>query len=73
MIFGGEALEPESLRPWFERFGDQGPQLINMYGITETTVHVTYRQITQGRIWRVVAALLAWRFQTWACMCSMAA
>ncbi|MBB1650688.1 non-ribosomal peptide synthetase [Delftia sp. UME58] len=48
VVFGGEALEPESLRPWFDRFGDQGPRLINMYGITETTVHVTYRQITKA-------------------------
>ncbi|WP_373800681.1 condensation domain-containing protein, partial [Delftia acidovorans] len=40
VIFGGEALEPESLRPWFDRFGDESPQLVNMYGITETTVHV---------------------------------
>ncbi len=47
VVFGGEALEPESLRPWFDRFGDQSPQLVNMYGITETTVHVTYREITR--------------------------
>ncbi|WP_418121736.1 non-ribosomal peptide synthase/polyketide synthase [Variovorax sp. 160MFSha2.1] len=46
VIFGGEALEPQSLRPWVERFGDAQPRLINMYGITETTVHVTYRPIT---------------------------
>ncbi|GAA5787552.1 amino acid adenylation domain-containing protein [Chitiniphilus shinanonensis] len=46
VIFGGEALEPAALRPWFDRFGDARPQLINMYGITETTVHVTYRRIT---------------------------
>ena len=45
VIFGGEALELQSLRPWFERYGDVQPQLINMYGITETTVHVTYRPI----------------------------
>ena len=43
VIFGGEALELQSLRPWFQRHGDQAPQLVNMYGITETTVHVTYR------------------------------
>ena len=43
VIFGGEALNFASLRPWFERHGDRKPQLINMYGITETTVHVTYR------------------------------
>jgi len=47
VIFGGEALELESLRPWFARHGDQQPKLINMYGITETTVHVTYRAITK--------------------------
>ena len=48
VIFGGEALEPESLRPWIDRFGDQQPQLVNMYGITETTVHVTYRPIVRA-------------------------
>lgn len=46
VIFGGEALEMQSLRPWFERHGDQKPQLVNMYGITETTVHVTYRPLS---------------------------
>ncbi len=46
VIFGGEALEPASLVPWFERHGDERPRLINMYGITETTVHVTYREIS---------------------------
>ncbi|MGW6905269.1 amino acid adenylation domain-containing protein [Streptomyces sp. NPDC054940] len=46
VIFGGEALEPSGLRAWFDRHGDSSPQLINMYGITETTVHVTYRPIT---------------------------
>ena len=47
VIFGGEALEFQSLRPWFERHGDRTPQLVNMYGITETTVHVTYRPLKQ--------------------------
>ncbi|MGZ4123078.1 MAG: non-ribosomal peptide synthetase, partial [Tumebacillaceae bacterium] len=45
VIFGGEALELQSLKPWFDKHGDQTPQLVNMYGITETTVHVTYRPI----------------------------
>ncbi|WP_158501869.1 non-ribosomal peptide synthetase, partial [Vitiosangium sp. GDMCC 1.1324] len=45
VIFGGEALPLQSLRPWFERHGDERPLLVNMYGITETTVHVTYRPI----------------------------
>ncbi|MDD2116138.1 AMP-binding protein, partial [Pseudomonas asiatica] len=48
VVFGGEALDVSSLEPWFEVFGDQQPRLINMYGITETTVHVTYRPITQA-------------------------
>ena len=48
VIFGGEALDHERLRPWFERRGDTHPQLVNMYGITETTVHVTYRPIRLG-------------------------
>ncbi len=45
VIFGGEGLDPRTLRRWTEHFGERGPQLINMYGITETTVHVTYRPI----------------------------
>nr|WP_255457075.1 non-ribosomal peptide synthetase [Pantoea sp. Tr-811] len=46
VVFGGEALEVASLKPWFDTFGDSQPRLVNMYGITETTVHVTYRPIT---------------------------
>ncbi|WP_023638258.1 non-ribosomal peptide synthetase [Musicola paradisiaca] len=46
VIFGGEALNLMSLRPWLQRHGDRQPQLINMYGITETTVHVTYKPLT---------------------------
>ncbi|HEY6121125.1 MAG TPA: amino acid adenylation domain-containing protein, partial [Pyrinomonadaceae bacterium] len=45
VIFGGEALELKSLKPWFDLYGDDSPRLINMYGITETTVHVTYRPL----------------------------
>ncbi len=46
IIFAGEALPLHSLAPWIDRYGDTAPQLINMYGITETTVHATYRRIT---------------------------
>jgi amino acid adenylation domain-containing protein len=45
VIFGGEALDPRTLAPWFERHGDEHPRLVNMYGITETTVHVTWRPL----------------------------
>jgi amino acid adenylation domain-containing protein len=48
VIFGGEALEMQSLKPWFDRHGDKLPQLVNMYGITETTVHVTYRALSSS-------------------------
>jgi len=48
VIFGGEALEPAKLRPWFERHGDTRPVLVNMYGITETTVHVTERPLVRA-------------------------
>jgi amino acid adenylation domain-containing protein len=48
VIFGGEALDLEKLRPWIERHGDQQPQLVNMYGITETTVHVSCHPITRS-------------------------
>jgi amino acid adenylation domain-containing protein len=50
VIFGGEALEVQSLRPWFARHGDQHPRLVNMYGITETTVHVTYRPLSEADV-----------------------
>jgi amino acid adenylation domain-containing protein len=45
VILGGEALELSMLEDWFENHGDTQPRLINMYGITETTVHVTYRPL----------------------------
>ncbi|MFP8960444.1 amino acid adenylation domain-containing protein, partial [Streptomyces nanhaiensis] len=46
VVFGGEALRPERLRPWADRHGLESPALVNMYGITETTVHVTHHRIT---------------------------
>ncbi|EQB97758.1 hypothetical protein B738_29141, partial [Photorhabdus temperata subsp. temperata M1021] len=46
IIFGGEALDPGMLKPWYARRAETLPQLVNMYGITETTVHVTYRALS---------------------------
>ncbi|MCF6438846.1 amino acid adenylation domain-containing protein [Pseudoalteromonas luteoviolacea] len=40
VIFGGEALDVSKLAPWFEQ-AQPHAELVNMYGITETTVHVT--------------------------------
>nr|WP_295875043.1 non-ribosomal peptide synthetase [uncultured Chitinophaga sp.] len=48
VIFGGEALSPASLKEWHQKYPDA--RLINMYGITETTVHVTYKEITDAEI-----------------------
>ena len=45
VVFGGEALDPRTLLPWMERYGEERPRLVNMYGITETTVHVTWRPL----------------------------
>jgi amino acid adenylation domain-containing protein len=45
VIFGGEALDPAILRSWVEAYGMVRPRLVNMYGITETTVHVTIRPL----------------------------
>ncbi|AYN38048.1 amino acid adenylation domain-containing protein [Streptomyces dangxiongensis] len=42
VIFGGEALDVTRLADWYARHPDTAPRLVNMYGITETTVHVTY-------------------------------
>ena len=58
VIFGGEALEFQMLRPWFERHGDQSPRLINMYGITETTVHVTYRPVGTREVERNAGSVI---------------
>ncbi|WP_167459439.1 non-ribosomal peptide synthetase [Pedobacter jejuensis] len=44
VIFGGEALNPVKLKPLHQTIGYA--RLINMYGITETTVHVTFQEIS---------------------------
>ncbi len=45
IIFGGERLDVAILHDWIAVHGDEQPHLVNMYGITETTIHVTYRRI----------------------------
>ncbi|MBN5270180.1 amino acid adenylation domain-containing protein [Serratia ureilytica] len=46
IVFGGEMLKPSDLAPWFARPENRQTRLVNMYGITETTVHVTYRPLS---------------------------
>jgi amino acid adenylation domain-containing protein len=48
VIFGGEALQPARLADWQSRH--PGVRLVNMYGITETTVHVTSKVIGPAEI-----------------------
>ncbi|EHM23983.1 putative non-ribosomal peptide synthetase [Streptomyces sp. W007] len=46
IVFGGEALRPRTLRDWYRRHGGPtAPTLVNLYGITETTVHTTRRDL----------------------------
>ncbi|MFD9065858.1 amino acid adenylation domain-containing protein [Kitasatospora purpeofusca] len=46
VVFGGEELRPATLAPWYRGYPDDAPRLVNMYGTTETTVHVTHRTLT---------------------------
>ncbi|MFC8042750.1 non-ribosomal peptide synthase/polyketide synthase [Nocardia sp. NPDC057353] len=47
VVFGGEALDLRGLRGWYERYPRDAPWLVNMYGITETTVHVTFQVLDE--------------------------
>ncbi|HEY0804543.1 MAG TPA: amino acid adenylation domain-containing protein, partial [Pseudonocardiaceae bacterium] len=49
VVFGGEALDPRRLAAWYDRHPEDAPTLVNMYGITETTVHVTYLALDRSR------------------------
>lgn len=49
VVFGGEALYPVDLQPWITSQGRRA-RLVNMYGITETTVHVTAHNLTERDI-----------------------
>ncbi|MFL6129471.1 MAG: amino acid adenylation domain-containing protein [Mycobacteriales bacterium] len=48
VVFGGEALEPRRLAGWLDRHPDVA--LVNMYGITETTVHVTHLALDRSTV-----------------------
>jgi amino acid adenylation domain-containing protein len=47
VIFGGEPLDARMLLPWFDRHPEFECRMVNMFGITETTVHVTLETITR--------------------------
>src|ERR1022692_2996606 len=48
IVFGGEALDFTAVATWAARHGLDCPELVNMYGITETTVHVTYHRVVEA-------------------------
>ncbi|MEI5101936.1 amino acid adenylation domain-containing protein [Streptomyces sp. PmtG] len=50
VVFGGEALDVDRLADWYARHRDDAPRLVNMYGITETTVHVTYSPLDASTV-----------------------
>ncbi|MGZ9932444.1 amino acid adenylation domain-containing protein [Streptomyces sp. NC-S4] len=65
VVFAGEALPPEMLRPWIARHGDARPELVNMYGITETTVHSTYRRMTSADLDAGAGSMIGGAFEGW--------
>lgn len=52
VIFGGEALMSSNVRTWARSVGLDAPRLVNMFGITEATVHLTYHVVTQDDLER---------------------
>ncbi|WP_456320139.1 amino acid adenylation domain-containing protein [Mycolicibacterium sarraceniae] len=56
VVFGGEALEPQRLSSWVQNHPGS-PRLINMYGITETTVHASFREILADDLESVISPI----------------
>ena len=50
VIFGGEALDFRKLAYWYLGHPDGAPLLINMYGITETCVHVSHLALSKSDV-----------------------
>ncbi|WP_434740542.1 amino acid adenylation domain-containing protein [Micromonospora sp. SH-82] len=65
LIFAGESLTPGMVGPWLRRHGDEQPALVNMYGITETTVHSTWRRITTADLVEPEASLIGRPLDRW--------
>jgi amino acid adenylation domain-containing protein len=47
-VSGGERLSPGVVRSWSQAWEGDPPRLVNMYGITETTVHVTFHTVSES-------------------------
>ena len=52
VVFGGEALDPSLTRLWLESAGEGDLEMINMYGITEITVHATAQRLKLAELIR---------------------
>jgi non-ribosomal peptide synthase protein (TIGR01720 family) len=50
VILGGDRLDTARLQPWIRHYPPEAVTLVNMYGITETTVHVTFCRLTRDHI-----------------------
>ncbi|MGW4286925.1 amino acid adenylation domain-containing protein [Streptomyces sp. NPDC004673] len=50
VVFGGEPLDVRMLAPWFARHPAADCRVVNMFGITETTVHVTAQTVTPREV-----------------------
>ncbi|MEU3154020.1 amino acid adenylation domain-containing protein, partial [Streptomyces griseus] len=58
VVFGGEALELGRLADWYTRHPENAPTLVNMYGITETTVHVSYLALDRATAASAISSII---------------
>ncbi len=58
VVFGGEALSFDQVRRWFDEDPSDSARLVNMYGITETTVHVSFRALDRDLVAGTDASLI---------------
>jgi amino acid adenylation domain-containing protein len=47
VVFAGEPLDQRALLPWFDAHPESACRVVNMFGITETTVHSTHQTVTR--------------------------
>ncbi|ORA08534.1 hypothetical protein BST12_28315, partial [Mycobacterium angelicum] len=57
VVFAGERLRTSRLQGWYPGDRTQLPTLINMYGITEGTVHTTRRKLTTSDAARAASVI----------------
>ncbi|MEM7331797.1 MAG: amino acid adenylation domain-containing protein [Chloroflexota bacterium] len=65
VIMGGESLEMNSLRPWFDRHSDRKPVVINGYGITETTVFTNFRFLNESDLEKYSGSIIGFPMPNW--------